>query len=224
MQRSDVVAMAKRKRKQQHSYDEALAPPRKKQYVAENLPEGVHHYQRLSEVPQDVQKYWHQSYSIFSKYDDGIWMTDDAWYGVTHEDIARFVSHPLENLFTNEVRKIAQDIAAAAPADKSIIIDPFCGVGGNTIAFALSGRWKRVYAIEKDKATLECAKNNARIYGVADQITWFCGDCFEILGLNEDTTENVVWELQLIIRMHGVIFASPPWGGELPSLPILSFC
>ena len=203
--------MAKRKRKHQHSYDEALAPPRKKQYsyVAENLPEGVHHYQRVSEVPRDIQKYWHQGYSIFSKYDDGIWMTDDAWYGVTHEDIAR---------------KIAQDIAAAAPADKSIIIDPFCGVGGNTIAFALSGRWKRVYAIEKDKATLECAKNNARIYGVADQITWFCGDCFEILGLVEDTAENAVWELQLIIRMHGVIFASPPWGGELPSMAILTFC
>ena len=125
-------------------------------------------------------------------------------------------------------RKLAQNIADSAPADKSIIIDPFCGVGGNTIAFALSGRWKRVYAIEKDEATLQCAKHNAEIYGVSDQITWFRGDCFEILGLNEESTENAVWELQLIIQMHGIIFASPPWGGmyhylhSSESLPLTS--
>jgi len=35
-------------------------------------------------------RYWHQGYSIFSKYDDGIWMTDDAWYGVTHESVAKY--------------------------------------------------------------------------------------------------------------------------------------
>ncbi len=81
--------MGKRKRKQMNNYDEAIAPPRKKQYIPQNLPEGVHHYQTLSEVPWDLQKYWHQGYSIFSKYDDGVWMTDDAWYGVTHEDVAQ---------------------------------------------------------------------------------------------------------------------------------------
>jgi trimethylguanosine synthase len=33
-------------------------------------------------------RYWHQRYSIFSKYDDGVWMTDDAWFGVTPEPVA----------------------------------------------------------------------------------------------------------------------------------------
>jgi 16S rRNA G966 N2-methylase RsmD len=94
------------------------------------------------------------------------------------------------------------------------MLDPFCGAGGNTIAFALSGRWKRVYAIEKDPATLECAMQNARIYGVHDQITWFEGDCFEILGLGDGDKEKEVGALKSVIEQYGVVFASPPWGGE----------
>jgi tRNA G37 N-methylase Trm5 len=94
------------------------------------------------------------------------------------------------------------------------MLDPFCGVGGNTIAFALSGRWKRVYAIEKDPATLECAMHNARVYGVHDQITWFEGDCFEILGLAGGQNEKAVPALRSVIEQYGVVFASPPWGGK----------
>jgi trimethylguanosine synthase len=110
--------------------------------------------------------------------------------------------------------KIASHIATAAPANKQVIIDPFCGVGGNTIAFALSGRWERVYAIEKDQAALACAKHNAEIYGVADQITFFHGDCFDILGLDDvDDSEPEVYSLRTLIGGHGVVFASPPWGG-----------
>jgi predicted RNA methylase len=110
--------------------------------------------------------------------------------------------------------KIAKHIASAAPANRSIMLDPFCGAGGNTIAFALSGRWKRVYAIEKDPATLECAMQNARVYGVHDQITWFEGDCFEILGLLDGNKEKEVPALRSVIEQYGVVFASPPWGGK----------
>jgi trimethylguanosine synthase len=116
--------------------------------------------------------------------------------------------------FLHDHRKIAEHIATAAPANRSIMLDPFCGAGGNAIAFALSGRWKRVYAIEKDPATLECAMQNARIYGVHDQITWFEGDCFEILGLGNGDKEKEVGALKSVIEQYGVMFASPPWGGE----------
>lgn len=54
------------------------------------IPDGVHHYQDIAEVPWDLQKYYSQRYSIFSKYDDGIWMTDDTWFGVTPEPVAKF--------------------------------------------------------------------------------------------------------------------------------------
>ena len=114
----------------------------------------------------------------------------------------------------NDYSKIAEHIASTAPANRSIMLDPFCGAGGNAIAFALSGRWKRVYAIEKDPATLECAMQNARVYGVHDQITWLEGDCFDILGLKEDKQEKEVAALKSVIEQYGVVFASPPWGGK----------
>lgn len=133
-------------------------------------------------------RYFAQRHTLFSKYDEGVLLTDSAWFGVTPEPIAT---------------RIASDIASATPPEKKILIDVFAGAGGNTIAFAASGRWMRVYAIEKDEATLECAKRNAEVYGVSDKITWFLGDCFELL--KGQLKELGKWS---------VIFGSPPWGGK----------
>lgn len=94
------------------------------------------------------------------------------------------------------------------------MLDCFAGIGGNAIAFALSGAYKRVYAIEKNLAALECARHNARIYGVHDKITFFHGDCFEILGLEQSKPEAKVPSLIQVINKAGIIFASPPWGGK----------
>lgn len=77
---------------------------------AEELPltEKCHHYQGKHEVPWDNQKleyntcyiypvltnitrYFAQRYSIFSLYDYGVYMTDDAWFGVTPEPVAKSV-------------------------------------------------------------------------------------------------------------------------------------
>lgn len=98
---------------------------------------------------------------------------------------------------------IAKDVAKTAPNQKTILIDTFAGIGGNTIAFARSGRWSTVYGIEKDYETLECAKRNAEIYGVADKIVWIFGDSFKVLP---EQLGNMFH--------HAIIFASPPWGGK----------
>lgn len=37
-------------------------------------------------------RYWHQRYDIWSRYDDGILMTNDVWFGVTPEPVAKYVS------------------------------------------------------------------------------------------------------------------------------------
>jgi tRNA G37 N-methylase Trm5 len=95
-------------------------------------------------------------------------------------------------------------LAAAAPASKEVLIDLFGGAGGNAIAFARSGRWKRVYVVEKDPLTLECAKHNAKVYGVDHLISWYEGDCFEVI--KKDLKD---------FGDFAVLFASPPWGGEL---------
>ena len=103
----------------------------------------------------------------------------------------------------NHPSMIAYHLSEGAPPEKTILIDVFGGAGGNTIAFAKSRRWKRVYSIEKDPQALQCAKHNAKVYGVYDQISWIQGDCFEII--RKELAE---------IGESAVVFASPPWGGE----------
>ncbi|KAJ4984888.1 RNA cap guanine-N2 methyltransferase [Stagonosporopsis vannaccii] len=149
------------------------------------VPEGIHQWLNVDQFPAHLQKYWFQRFKIWDKYDEGIWMTEDAWFGVTPEPIAN---------------KIAAHIAESAPKEKTVIIDAFAGVGGNAIALARSGRWERVFAIEKDPKTLKCAKHNAEIYGVANKIFWLAGDCFEAIN-------------RFAGQKNTIIFASPPWGG-----------
>lgn len=99
--------------------------------------------------------------------------------------------------------KIAEHLAQVAPTTKTILIDVFGGAGGNSIAFARSGRWKEVHVIERDAITLACARHNAKVYGVDDVITWYHGDCFEILKDHFTKAAETA-----------VVFASPPWGGR----------
>ncbi|KAF9970001.1 Trimethylguanosine synthase [Actinomortierella ambigua] len=131
-------------------------------------------YTKLSQLPSDMAKYWHQRYRYFSLYDEGIRMDKEGWYSVTPE-------------------KIASHIAERCACD--VIIDAFCGVGGNAIQFALTCH--RVIAIDIDPVRLDCAKHNAKIYGVEDRIEFILGDY-----------------MTLIPRLKAdVVFLSPPWGG-----------
>jgi trimethylguanosine synthase len=83
-----------------------------------------------------------------------------------------------------------------------VVIDCFCGVGGNTIAFGLSNEWDRVVGIDVDPEAIKCAQNNARVYGVEDRVQFINGDCFEVLREQFSGIEDKL-----------VVFASPPWGG-----------
>ncbi|KAF2100032.1 trimethylguanosine synthase [Rhizodiscina lignyota] len=138
-------------------------------------------------MPENVRKYWYHRYDLFSKYDEGVELTSNSWFGVTPEAVAV---------------KIAQHIGDSVPPSKKFIIDAFAGAGGNAIAFALSGRWERVFAVEKDPEELKCAKQNAKVYGVEKKISFVNGDCF-----------NIIKNRYSHMREEAVIFASPPWGG-----------
>ncbi|KAK4043655.1 RNA cap guanine-N2 methyltransferase-domain-containing protein [Parachaetomium inaequale] len=179
--------------------------------VQDTLPltEQCHHYDKIDQVPWDLQKYWHQRNSIFSFYDFGIRLTNDAWFGVTPEPVAT---------------QVAKDIRSHKHSTprKDTIVDLFAGAGGNTIAFALSEKWTRVIGIEKDASTLACAQHNAGVYGVADAITWIHGDCLDFLARLKEANGNANGKekkgkaldpsLQLDLAST-VLFASPPWGG-----------
>ncbi|CAK7223903.1 putative diacylglycerol O-acyltransferase tgs1 [Sporothrix bragantina] len=173
------------------------------------LTDNCHHYTRLQDVPWDIQKYWKGRFKIFPNYNNGVYLTDDAWFGVTPEPVAN---------------RIAEDIWMP---DVSTVVDMFAGAGGNTIAFALTGYYSRVIGIERDADTLACAQENARIAGVPEGIiTWVHGDCFAVLKelragvgvtkpqeegtLEEDREEGTIEPLD---PASTILFASPPWGG-----------
>ncbi|KAJ1331247.1 trimethylguanosine synthase [Microdochium nivale] len=179
------------------------------------LTEECNHWTDVSQVPWDLQKYWHQRYTIFPFYDDGFHLTHDAWFGVTPEPIAT---------------KIATEMSATTPPHKRVIIDCFAGVGNNSIAFAQAAepqdpdafRWDKVVAIERDAATLACAQHNASLYGpeVADRIVWVHGDSFTyldlLLGRATSTAAGAPPPLSgdlVVDTATTVVFASPPWGG-----------
>nr|XP_021544016.1 trimethylguanosine synthase [Neomonachus schauinslandi] len=131
----------------------------------------------IAAVPE-LAKYWAQRYRLFSRFDDGIKLDREGWFSVTPEKIAEHIAGRVSQSFKCD-----------------IVVDAFCGVGGNTIQFALTG--KRVIAVDIDPVKIDLARNNAEVYGVADKIEFICGDF-------------------LLLASHlkaDVVFLSPPWGG-----------
>lgn len=122
----------------------------------------------------DIRKYWNQRYRLFTRFDEGILLDYEGWFSVTPE-------------------KIAEHIAERCQCD--VIIDAFCGVGGNAIQFAFT--CNHVIAIDIDATRLACARHNAQIYGVEDRISFILGDFFKLAPS---------------LKADGV-FLSPPWGG-----------
>ncbi|KAF2001113.1 trimethylguanosine synthase [Amniculicola lignicola CBS 123094] len=155
--------------------------------MADDAPEEeeIHQWDSPDQFPDNLKKYWFQRFQIWSLYDKGVWMTEDAWFGVTPEPIAN---------------KIATHISESMPKGTTTIIDAFSGVGGNAIAFARCGAFNEVFAIEKDPITMKCAKHNAKLYGVTN-INFIVGDSL------------VEIKKRFLGRTNLIIFASPPWGG-----------
>lgn len=121
-----------------------------------------------------LRKFWQRRYTLFSKFDEGIWLDEESWFSVTPELIAK-----------NTAQRLRSDV----------VIDAFCGAGGNTIQLAQT--CNRVIAIDIDVNKINFARHNAKIYKVADRIEFIVGDFF-----------------QLAKTLKGdVVFLSPPWGG-----------
>ncbi|KAF9645621.1 S-adenosyl-L-methionine-dependent methyltransferase [Thelephora ganbajun] len=142
-------------------------------------------YTKSSQVPEDLMKYFSQRRRYFSLYDQGCLLDRVGWYSVTPE-------------------LIANQIAERCRCDT--IVDAFCGVGGNAIAFAQT--CEHVIAIDNDETRLRLARHNAAIYGVADRIEFVLDDFIQFaktLVRRSETRKGG--------RAVDVIFLSPPWGG-----------
>ncbi|KAL5273041.1 TGS1 family protein [Megaselia abdita] len=136
---------------------------------------------RNQKIPEYIQKnqsllrYWKKRFSLFSRFDEGIRLDEESWYSVTPENVAS---------------QLAKRINC------NIIVDAFCGCGGNSIQFAKSG--KRVISIDIDEGKILKAKHNAKVYKVDDKIDFIVGD---FLKIYKD------------LKGIDAIFLSPPWGG-----------
>ncbi|KAI0091634.1 RNA cap guanine-N2 methyltransferase-domain-containing protein [Irpex rosettiformis] len=145
------------------------------------------HYTDASEVPEHLKKYFFQRERYFSLYSSGCLLDEEGWYSVTPELIAN---------------QIAERCRCGT------ILDAFCGVGGNAIAFAQT--CERVIAIDTSPIRLALARHNATIYGVQDRIEFIQADYLEFARsyLSRPSSSS-----QTRQRKIDVVFLSPPWGG-----------
>jgi len=137
-------------------------------------------YLSREDFPAEMEKYWAQRKRLFSRFDQGIKMDKESWYSVTPEAIAKQIAHR---------------------ARCKLVVDGFCGAGGNAIQFAFT--CDKVIAIDKDPNKIKLARSNAAIYGVAHKIEFICAD---FLAWMADLSSAQIASID-------VVFLSPPWGG-----------
>ncbi|XP_026815318.1 uncharacterized protein LOC113555164 [Rhopalosiphum maidis] len=140
-----------------------------------NLQQSIYtkkpNYYQQKPIPQ---KYWEMRYMLFSNFDQGIILDEESFYSVCPE----ILSYHIAKRCTN-----------------NIVVDPFCGAGGNVIQLAKT--CKKVIAIDIDPEKIKLARHNAKICGVEDKIQFMVGDFFSIYRTIK----------------ADVLFMSPPWGG-----------
>lgn len=160
--------------------DESVSPTVEKKIEEVQTSKRKRRKRKQRQYPPEIKnnaklrKYWQKRFSLFSKFDLGVKLDEESWYSVTPEQVARHTAERCQS---------------------DIIIDAFCGAGGNSIQFALN--CKKVIAIDIDPKKIELAQNNANVYGVSDKIEFIIGDFMQLAeGLKAD-----------------VVFLSPPWGG-----------
>ena len=93
-----------------------------------------------------------------------------------------------------------------------LIVDGFCGVGGNSIQFAFT--CQRVIAIDIDPNKIEQARHNARVYGVQDRIEFIVGDFFKVVP----TSSTPFWFLASP-SLWSMDFSLPAAGSAKGSYP-----
>lgn len=184
--------------------------------------DGIKNPHPKEEVPD---KFWAQRRRLFSRYDDGIQLDKESWYSVTPEAIAGHIA-----------KRMADD---SNEKEGAVILDAFCGCGGNAVAFARLPREKvaLVVCIDVDKSKLEMAAHNAALYGIeADRIVFIQADAINAMkygysdgkcimtasipSKDEDkgadgssSTRYKIGGLELLPTRIDAVFLSPPWGG-----------
>jgi trimethylguanosine synthase len=199
---------------------------------------------KLLEMDDGLSKYYAQRYDLFELYDGGVLLDAESWYSVTPEAIARHHARkilsrllstrfnislcdvvPEEKYWTlsdDELTNILESVPLISSAlDRIVVVDGFCGAGGNTIQFART--FKHVVAIDIDPVKMYLAKHNTlKVYQIPATRVRFCeGDYFDILpkigeSLGKPSDASLAMDHAGQVSDTSValvVYLSPPWGG-----------
>jgi SAM-dependent methyltransferase len=183
--------------------------------------DGIVNPYPASEVPH---KYWAQRKRLLSRFDDGIKLDKEGWFSVTPEVIAQHIAK----------RMVAFSGSDGSSRDGIVLLDAFCGVGGNSIAFAMRPEVALVICVDSDGSRLKLAAHNSSVYGIPkEKLVFIEADACHVLEaysngclLEKEVTGDDTKEVPSAIisgyRCGGLealpatldkIFLSPPWGG-----------
>lgn len=176
---------------------------------------------------------------LFARFDRGIQLDAEGWYSVTPEIIADHVADRVSSLvcssptFGNQIN--------GANGTGVVILDGFCGCGGNSIAFGKipSNIVSKIVCVDTDHSKLLKAAHNASLYGIPkDKLVFIQCNSIFILKYCYRNGEFVLDQPQPIMPQHmpppvipcihagyhvgglellprhiDLAFFDPPWGG-----------
>ena len=171
-------------------------------------------------IPDQVHdKYWAQRRRLFWKFDVGIQLDPEGWYSVTPEVIANHVAQRVASL-----------------GNKLIVLDAFCGCGGNAIAFGKQPQISLVVCADIDRSKLKKAAYNACLYEIPKEKLIFV-ECSSLFLLQHCYSNGVlclenlrnatnlpfietevcagffIGGLGMLPPRIDAVFMDPPWGG-----------
>jgi hypothetical protein len=177
-------------------FDSVSSPASSPRSGSPDLPEEVGPWCFDPRTDAKTLKWWSRRYELFTRYDYGIRIDREGWYEATPESLAEHIAKKMTT--------------------KGVIVDGFCGVGGNTIAFSKLGVCSQVVAADLDADRVEMCRHNAAVYGfdVEQRIDFVDGSCdfrrlapayclqqLHIGRQGSDPCRAAQW-----------VFLSPPWG------------
>jgi predicted RNA methylase len=126
--------------------------------------------------------------SIFPEYGDidvtKLQTDEEGLYSISSKNVSKFICNIIKKYIRNN------------EYDNLIITDATAGIGGNTLSFILN--YGIVNSIEINKTRFEYLVNNVKVYGLQDNVKFYCEDFTKIYSnLNQD-----------------IVFIDPPWGGK----------
>ena len=128
-------------------------------------------------------KYWAQRRRLFKRFDEGIQLDAEGWYSVTPEVVADHVASRFADASDQLIRCSNDNAKSSSTPERNsknnnrgggqkkksmVILDAFCGCGGNSIAFGKLPPTvvSLIVCVDVDRTKLRKAAHNASIYRI----------------------------------------------------------